>query len=254
MLELKQALLSDAIRLLKENFDHDTTLTVKAEQVKTVKAIPLPSLSLQIRHTPSTPPSATIPEEKRKIEVTIPVKKEKEAEPKILPVEKKQEQALPFEDLSKKLLKSFPQFTVKKDTLSDKIPYLSALETECIVFSFREGKESDLFLNNLQKALENHHSSSCFFDVTSGIPSEELEMFFEQVQAKLIVASPSILKNPALLPFLKEIPASSEWFLGKSRLFILEPFTSYFTNPQKKKALWQTLCAILKSRSTQASS
>ncbi len=255
MTDLKQPLLSDVIRLLKENCDKSTSWTVKAEQVKPIKP-----KSTSTPQSLSSAPPPTIPQEKKKIEIvalpiaTPPVKKEKEPESKGQHVEKKQEQLLPFEDLSQKLLKSFPQFSVKKDTLSDKVPYLNTLEAECIVFSFKENKESDLFLNNLQKALENHHASSCFFNAASGIPPEELDMFFEQAQAKLIIASSVILKNPLFLPFLKEIPASSEWFLGKSRLFILEPFSSYFTNPQKKKALWQTLCAILKSRSTQASS
>ena len=258
MTELKQTLLSDTIRLLKENFDKETSWTVKASYVKPLNT---PPISKKTSPNPTIYPTS-IPikkfEEKKKIEVVPSQKKEQEQEQeqelKTSTLEKKQEQLLPLEDLSKRLLKSFPQFSIRKNILSDKIPYINALETDCIVFSFKEGKESDLFLNNLQKALANHHSSACFFDATSGIPPEELEMFFEQAQAKLVIASSAILKNKALLPFLKEIPATSEWFIGKSRLFILESFTSYFTNPLKKKALWQTLCAILKSRNTQASS
>ena len=89
MSELKQTLLSDAIRFLKESSDHNTSWTVKAEQIKIITGKPLSNTSLRTPSIPSPPVPTPLFEEKRKTEVPLPIKKEKELPSEVLPIEKK---------------------------------------------------------------------------------------------------------------------------------------------------------------------
>ncbi|MBS0627094.1 MAG: hypothetical protein JSS09_02660, partial [Verrucomicrobia bacterium] len=173
----------------------------------------------------------------------------------------KEQPALPFALFSKALQKNFPYFVLKETPPDDKVAlamsnpiYMKALESDVVFFSFGESLESDLFLENLKQAILRYFTSASIFSVTSCKTEEELSLFLKHMQAKLTIAAPTLTEQKLFLPFIKELPASSERFLHKSRLLILEPFAHYFTHPQKKKALWHTLCTHLKNLNTPASS
>ncbi len=251
MTDTYQSILSDALLFLKENYEPTSSWNVPASYI-----IPLtPKEKKSVK--PSAPAAIYTPPPQAK---TAPQPKKIE-EPFILhtpaapPTKSKMEEhVLPFEELKKSLHKILPQFVIKDTPLSDKISYIKALEAKTLILSFQEDQSSTIFLQNIQKAIATYHTSAHILEPkSSGFP-EDLPLFFEQTKNRLTLASPSILKNKQLLPFIKEIPASSEWFLGKSRLLLLEPFETYFTNPLQKKTLWKTICAILKVQDTPGSS
>ncbi len=247
-------LLLDTLRFLQENFDENTSWTITASQMrlkkKTVKEESITPVVTPKAEAPlflKKPLSPSYVDQKNK-PLPIPLQNvEKE-----IPKPTIQTSPLKVESLSEAIKGLFPQFTTHIEAPKDKDlrvnpVYKRVLQSDVVIFSFREGKESDLFLQNISLAIQSHFSSAAVFDVKKWEISEgNFELFFKQIQAKLFISSESIYKKPSLLPFLKEIPSSSERFLGPSRLLLLHPFETYFNNPLKKKDLWKILCATMK--------
>ncbi len=239
-------LLTDTLRFLKENFDEDTSWIVPPSLSH------LKNQSLKVKEPLIAP--------FQKIEITPPLKEEKKEEP-FVPVDKTisenpktivQTSPLGIDSLSSAVKGLFPQFTTHKTAPLDKDlridpVYKKLLQAEVILFSFREGKESDLFLQNICFAIQAHFCSCAVFDVKKWEISEgTFDLFFKQKSAKLFIASETLYKKPPLLPFFKENPTSSEKFLAESKLIFLKPFETYLNNPLQKKELWKILCATLK--------
>ena len=154
--------------------------------------------------------------------------------------------------LSESVKKLFPNFSIHKEAPKESDmnqTHRKILQAKVVLFSFREGKESDLFLQNIQRAITSHFIEAGVLDVKKWESKENLDLFFKQSKPEFIISSSSLYQAPSLLPFLKEISDSPERFLGSSRLFLLKPFKQYFDHPLQKKDLWQTLCAILKNNS-----
>lgn len=256
MSSLKNRLIHDTLSFLKGNLPPHSTFLVSQRHVKTIKPIALPK---EAENTSTRLSLQTILEKKIKEKLVS-----KESLPQKIPEQEKlikERQSLPFVQFSKTLQKFFPYFVLKETPPDDKVAlamsnpsYMKALESNVVFFSFQESPESDLFLENIKQAVLRYHTSASVFSVASCKTEEELSLFLKHMQAKLVIAAQTLTHQKSFLPFIKELPASSEWFLHKSRLFILEPFTHYFTHPQKKKALWHTLCTHLKNLSTPASS
>ncbi len=249
-----QNLLSDAIFWLKESYAPDTSLLVSKEQVITVsKQTQVSAPKKQIAQQTEAPPQILLARTKS-TKAPPPLQKETSLT-KDLPsplVEK--ENLIPFAELFQKTQKYFPGFSLEKELLSDHKGLLPVLHKTSLVLSFREGRESDVFLHNVCKAMERSFASAGLWDATQCSSTEELQLLLEQVKAKIILAPVSLLQNPIFLPFIKEIPSSSSRFLGKSKLLVLEPFENYFTNPLQKKILWHTICTHLTIPNTPSSS
>ncbi len=249
MTDTYQNILSDATKFLKENYEPKNSWNVPSTYIVPLspkeKKSTKPSEPLPV-YTP-LPKAKIIPQQKKTEEPFVP------QTPTIPPSKSKiEEHVLPFEELKKSLHKILPQFVIRETPLSDKVSYIKALEAKTLILSFQEDQSSTIFLQNIQKAIATYHTSAHILEAKSSSFPEDLGLFFEQTKNKLTLASPTILKHKQFLPFIKEIPASSEWFLGKSRLLLLEPFETYFTNPLQKKTLWKTICAILKVQDTPA--
>jgi hypothetical protein len=168
---------------------------------------------------------------------------------------------LGFEAMQQQVQKKFPTFKIKKEIPDDHCALQlanqwkeNALEAEVAILSFHESKQSDLFLQNIQKAISLYFFSAQIIDVDLWDKQKKWELFFEHSKTRWILSSPSLLKKSSLLPFYREIPATSERFLGPFRLHILEEIESYLKNPSLKKTLWQSLCALLRLPNTPASS
>ncbi len=255
------SLLANTLRFLQENFDEKTTWMVKpsqthlknlkpAKKIEEVPVAPVKRASIPLSPPPPPPP----PREEEKKEPYLAVEKER---PKPI----SQNTPLGVDSLSDAVKGLFPQFTTHKDMPKDKDlrvdpVYKKLVHAEVVLFSFREGKESDLFLQNIHLAISAHFGSSAVLDVKKWELLEgNFDLLFKQAHAKLFIASDALYKKPSLLPFLKEIPSSSERFLNDKPLVLLQPFENYFNHPLQKKDLWKTLCATLKkSSSSQASS
>ena len=169
--------------------------------------------------------------------------------------------SLGVQDLSNAIKNLFPEFSTKTTPPEEKeffqeISYKKALKAHVVLFSFREGKSSDLFLQNISRALQVYCPSSAIIDMKKWEHAlSNCAPFFQEAEACLFIASQALYKKPQLLPFLKENPASSERFLGKGKFFLLPPFETYFNDPMQKKELWNTLCNLLSSPAlSQASS
>jgi hypothetical protein len=247
-------LLADTLRFLQENFEDNTTWSVKADQMHLKEKQPstLNSPAKLISPQKTLPPSPSIqknPVSKftAKVIAETPIEVLSLDPPKpIIP-----DSPLKVEFLSSAVKELFPLFATNPQPPSDKDlrvnpVYKRVLKSEVILFSFREGKETDLFLQNISLAINSHFCSSTVFDVrkweTSG---ESFDLLFKQSEAKLLICSEALYKQSSLLPFLKEIPSSSQKFLGSRKLILLQPFDNYFNNPLLKKELWKNLCATL---------
>lgn len=252
----RDALIQQALCFVKENLGPNIELLAQKHQIKTKKPTPLPK---KIEHTP--PSFTPTISEKKTQQKPIPlpeILEEQAVEPKKTLQERP---PLSFTDFSKPLHRLFPQFLLKETPPDDRTAlamanpsYIQALEADVVIFSFQETPESDLFLQNIGRAISHYHTPASLFFVASCKTENELSLFLEEMHAKVVLAPNTLLQKKLFLPFIKELPVSSEYYLHKSRLILLEPFTHYFTQPQQKKALWQTLCNLLKSPNTPASS
>ncbi len=251
----KDALIKQALSLLKESLSPQGEFLVQKRHIKAIKTAISPKKVELVAHTPFFEP---IIERKTNKKPTLlqEVLIQKAVEPeKTL----KEKPILAFADFTKPLHRLFPYFLLKENPPDDRTAlamsnpsYIQALEADVVIFTFQETPESDLFLQNIGQAITRYHTPASIFFVASCKTEDELSLFLEQMRAKLVLAPPILMQKKLFLPFVKELPVSSEYFLHKSRLVLLEPFTHYFTHPQKKKVLWQTLCTLLKSPNTPA--
>lgn len=249
---LFSSFLSDAIQYLKDSYDPKDSLLVSKEFIasspKTSTLIKQELKQIEpIVQTPLAQPQAP------RIKITKPPKPLQPQELEAVvettpPSEEWKESFLPFEDLVQKIRKKFPAFSVETETLSDYNGLLPVLTKDVLILSFREGKESDLFLLNVGNAIERSFSSTGVWNATKCDSQEDVKLLLEMGQAKLIISSPKILQHPLFLTSIKEIPSTASRFLGKSTLLLLEPFDHYFTNPLQKKILWQTICTHLNTQ------
>ncbi len=235
-------LLADTLRFLQETFEADTSWPVESAQMylkkkRKIVDAPKPASTPTPKATTSPPPKVMQPATQLAA---------KETPKPLMP-----SAPLKVESLSSAVKELFPQFPTNVQPPEDKDLrvnpiYNRILKAEVVLFSFREGKETDLFLQNISLAINSHFSSSAVFDVKKWeISGEHFELFFKQVKAKLFICSQALYDRPSLLPFLKEIPSSSEKFLGPGKLTLLQPFETYFNDSLQKKELWKNLCATL---------
>ncbi len=242
-------LLADTIRFLEENFDPSTKWITSPQKAQLLQK-KLTSAKPPV--TTPTPPQvlkSPIPEKsfapEKKEEIPPPICEKEVPKPTLPSI------PLGVEDLSKAVKDLFPQFSTQMAPPQEKeffldLSYKKALKANVVLFSFREGKESDLFLQNINRALHLYFPNSTIIDMKKW--EQELSNFtpfFQETEARLFIASQALYKKPHLLPFLKEKPISSERFLGKGKLLLLADFETYFLDPTQKKELWKTLCTLL---------
>lgn len=255
MRSTRDVLIKEALTLLKESLSPKEELLVQKRHIKSIKKAISPKKIDLVTTTPFFQP---IIERKTNKKPTL---LQEVLTQKTIEQEKplKEKPILTFSDFSKPLHRLFPYFLLKENPPDDRTAlamsnpsYIQALEADVVIFTFQETPESDVFLQNIAQAITRYHTPASIFFVASCKTEDELSLFLEQMQAKLVLASSTLMQKKLFLPFIKELPASSEYFLHESRLILLEPFTYYFTHPQKKKVLWQTLCTLLKSPNTPA--
>ncbi|MES2199695.1 MAG: hypothetical protein V4489_05970 [Chlamydiota bacterium] len=248
-------LITQAISFIKENLPPDSRMLVPKRYIKAIKPPASPKKVEKIEPAPFFQP---IIERKTKEK---PVLLQEALIEKAPEKATKERPLLSFADFNKILQRFFPYFILKESPPDDRTAlamsnpsYIQALEADVVIFSFQESQESDLFLQNISQAITRYHTPASIFFVASCKTEDELSLFLEQMQAKVVLTTSAVLQKKLFLPFIKELPVSSEHYLHKSRMILLEPFTHYFTHPQKKKALWQTLCTLLKNPNMPASS
>lgn len=250
------SLLADTLRFLEESFEPGASFLVKPSQVHLKRAKKIEKEPLPVSKKTASIPLPVLPPPPKEEE------KEKPQAPLFSQAAEKElivKPSLGIESLSSAIKDLFPGFTIHKEPPKDKDlrvdpVYKKVVQADVVLFSFREGKESDLFLKNISLAIISHFTSAAVLDVKKWeLLEEHFDLFFKQGKAKFFIASETLYQKSCLLPFLKEIPSSAERFLSNRPLLLLRSFESYFNNPLQKKELWNTLCTALKKLS-QASS
>jgi|GEM_PF-5960392 len=252
---MRSDLIKDSITFIRENFSRTSSFLTyprhgknriisqaRAEPEEVITSLPRSGLKTE---KPSTVPKA------------LPKSKEESFLKEDTPLKTKL--TLPFTELSTTVQRLFPYLAVKKTPLDDGTAFFMAnplfmkgLESDVVIFSFEEDKKSEAFLKNLESAIVKHHTTGFLFPVSSCKNEEALALFLQKMEAEVVIAPLSLMQKKPFFPFIKEIPAGSKRFLNKSTLLLLEPFAEYFNHPEKKKALWTTVCNLLKNRNTQA--
>lgn len=242
------SLIADTLLFIQQSFTPSTHwLAKKSEidlrverkpekpQIPTQQKIPIPLLKAPIQ-----PALKTSPKEEQQEEL-----------PKASSPTPQRSPTLEIESLSLAVKKLFPSFSTSRDIQKPPMidpEFKRVCLSKVVLFSFREGKESDLFLKNLSQAITSYFTTASVIDIKKWeLAHYDFSLFFKETQAKLIIAPASFYQKTLLSPFLKEDPSSSECFLGSSKLLILNPFENYFNNALRKKELWNTLCTILKN-------
>lgn len=178
--------------------------------------------------------------------------------PKIPRSSLKERSEIAFAEMERTVHTLFPRFQVipsPPDDMSAKAMsdpgYLKALAAETVFFIGEERDEEERFLHAISGAISQYFGSTAFFRITGPTRQEHISLFLRHKKASLLLASQVACNHKALLPFVKEIPASRETFIGTSRVIVLQPLTAYFSDPEQKKNLWHMLCNLLTPRSTQ---
>ena len=207
MKDSKNTLLQDTLSFLRDSFDPKDCFAVLPTSPLLIRPTHLQKKTIE---TPK--PIIEIPKPKNLPKEEVLDKKKEEPLPKIQRPEIKQEPPLSFSHLAPIIQKLFPGYPLKETPLPNQTAFLQILSAECVIFSFKESPQSDLFLKNLEKAISCCNSSSKIFDFATNSSAEDLQLFFQESLAKVILASPLLLQTPALLPFIKEFPTTQERF------------------------------------------
>lgn len=252
MISPKEALIRDTLTFLKESFSKDHQFFVSPAYPKTLikkviakeELAPTPAATAIVfqktpRKSSEKTPAPTVPLET------------------LIPPPSKERSSLPVQSCKTLVQRLFPQMVFQENPPADNLvgavnsaPFQKALQAKILFLTLTE----DPFAESVQKAI-SIYLSPCTLLATSLCGAEDEILFLlKNMQADLVIVPSDLVRTKTFLPFLRELPATSEYFLGTSPLLIIEPLRSYHSNPQQKKTLWQTLCKTFSSRSTLPSS
>lgn len=251
MTSLKEALIRDTLLFLQESFSKDhqffipptypKTVITKSKKIEEVKVVETPSPIL-FEKAPRKAALKTTPQP-----ITL--------EP--LPSISKERSHLPVESCKTMLKRLFPGIAFREnppaDTLVGAVNNSSFQKALAAKVLFLIAKE-DPFAESVQKAISIYHTPCTLFSICLCETEEETLFLLKNMRADLVIAPSDLIQTKNFLPLLRQLPATSEHFLGASPLMIIKPIASYHSNPNQKRLLWQTLCKKLPSLSTPPSS
>lgn len=162
----------------------------------------------------------------------------------------------PIKELEQIVRQAVPYLTLKQnipdDSLAKKISSMWKEQNDvadAVILFFNESNQEIHFLKNLVKAIDISLVPAKLLDIRR--LEKKWDLFLDdpgRYKIKLMIASAqTIHKCPELKRHYKEIPSTSQFFLGNIPLLLLSPFSSYFKTPLLKRSLWQKLCQILKN-------
>lgn len=161
----------------------------------------------------------------------------------------------PIKELEQIVRQAAPYLTVTPhipdDSLAKKISSMWKEQNDvadAVILFFNESNQEIHFLKNLVKAIDISLVPAKLLDIRRLEKKWDLFLDPARYKIKLMIASTqTIHKCPELKRHYKEIPSTSQFFLGNIPLLLLSPFSSYFKTPLLKRSLWQKLCQILKN-------
>jgi hypothetical protein len=116
-----------------------------------------------------------------------------------------------------------------------------------VILSFGHSGAQLSFLKQLARAIDTRLLPTKIIDGQRLEREKKWDLFLADPGLKWILAPEQELANfPALLCLYRELPATSERFLGNTPLLLLPPAARFLQHPEEKRALWNTLCRLLK--------
>jgi hypothetical protein len=115
----------------------------------------------------------------------------------------------------------------------------------CLLFYFDETEKEVQFLKNVALAISQRFRSAKVVHAKRIEDEKKWDLLLKKDPLELILITPSCMQAKEMKKYYKEIPASSERFLGDFPLILLQPISSYLKTPSLKLALWKTLCQLL---------
>ena len=110
-----------------------------------------------------------------------------------------------------------------------------------MLLSFSENVKEEEFLHQIARAITTYFLPARVANGRLLEKEKKWEFFLNSPSLKWIIAS----QFPKA--FYRENLATSEKFLKEVPLLLISSPSFYFKNPEAKRALWKTLCAMLQS-------
>lgn len=156
----------------------------------------------------------------------------------------------PFSEMRSLMQKLFPSMKFRESLPDDaraRIKPKPKLHLSPVVILGEEEnpKESE-FLQNLAKAISSELAPISFIS-TATLSAQQIKEIIDSPEVRLFVGQTPLKNlNSPILSFYKENPSSFTCFLGEKMFLPLRPYEDYFNEPKYKRALWHSLCQILK--------
>lgn len=255
MKDTYQSLIQDAIAFAKESsslfymdsFSLENKQNPSKTSIEPIKKIVSPEKNRSI------PPQ---PKEKAQVKKTVPPKrislatKEHIEKPSFIPDS--------FQDVWQVVEKMHPSLHLCKNYPDDKIAneiaekwkYANKAAPIMLVHN-SEKKEEISFLQNVAKALQIYFypDEIAPAKMVSAHTWEEKNTwndFFDQSEIQMILIGQDILdRSTHLKAHYREDEKTAKKYLSHIPLMILQPLSSYITNPLQKKSLWKDLCQMM---------
>lgn len=150
----------------------------------------------------------------------------------------------PMREMEELVKKAIPGLQIKKEVPDDRVAKEIAnawkeqkIDAAVIILFSNENDEELNFLKAIAKAIHNSLAPTKIMDSMKIEKEKRWNAFLANPFRLIIVSSDLMNQMPDLKKhYRKEIP-----------LLTLAPYSSYFTTPQLKRSLWQTLCSSLSS-------
>lgn len=236
-------LIADAHRFLKENYvAGDSLLTSKENNEffrKTKPIIKKEEPKVQKLVKAPVPMPAPEPKIQKEIKPQIPER-----------IAQAPASFDPMKEMRALVQRAAPNFRLRETVLDDAVAKqpAAAATLQAALISYGEKDQSLLFLTHLAQAIDICLIPAELIDGQKMEKEKKWEGLLQTSSLKWVIAPCRMIgKSPELTRHYREIPATSERFLGNVPILFLSPIADYFKNPGLKRDLWKTLCQILKS-------
>ncbi len=194
----------------------------------------------------------------KKVVVEAPIIQAKVEEPLPTPLPPKPVVAMETKQLHEMrqvIEKTFPDMQLRDTILDDghakrmaRLWEETHLSAQIVVIAFGEVGPGLEFLRNVTEAIDRLIAPAQLIEGAVLEKQQEWELLLNSPSLKGILCSPwASWKTTSLSQYYKQNGATQEQFLGKHKLFLLEPSLVYLKNPDRKRKLWQLISTQLLS-------
>lgn len=243
------SLIQDTLDYLREVIKITPSLLATREEV----AYFAPRISMPKKETTKTPlpPPTLLPKKTTPPPAPVIQKTEPSAAPKVVPAIEKRN----INEMRQIVEKTFPDFTLREtipdDSHAKKMSRLweeTYLTAQIVVITFGEVGPGLEFLKNVTHAIDQLVAPAQLIEGSLLEKEQGWELLLNSPSLKAALCSPwSSWKSTSLSKHYKQNGSTQEQFLGRHKLFLLEPSLVYLKNPDRKRKLWQLISTQLLS-------